>query len=230
MGRRGEKHGSGQDLFGKAIASVVALVGTAVAVKVLTADEVDAQVGVGGIRVKSKRNQRPELTGSDGRCDAGGGELPIAATLERRPTTAATLERLREDLRQLKRDFEEAHRAHQEQLTTLKLHARRLLSQSNIARMRNEHHGRTSGTIFVRNLPLDVDAQELLNVLRAGACVDPIEVRIPRNRFTGQQRGFAFLAFAEGREAELALEIFGRSRVRQRRCVARWARGNRYEK
>jgi RNA recognition motif-containing protein len=66
---------------------------------------------------------------------------------------------------------------------------------------RSFNPGTPSRTIMLRQLPLQMEDQELRNEFNL-MCIPVKDVRLVRNRETGQSRGFAFIEFNTVEEAQ----------------------------
>jgi len=62
-------------------------------------------------------------------------------------------------------------------------------------------------TIFIGNLPFSTTKMDLQALFEAFGTIT--NIHIPVNRETGQARGFAFVSFEAGNEAEAALSVNG---------------------
>jgi RNA recognition motif-containing protein len=76
--------------------------------------------------------------------------------------------------------------------------------------------------LFVGNLPYDVAEAELRELLSAAGSL--VSVRIPTDRETGKPRGFAFVEFSDGAQAEEAIRRFNQQLFKGRPLVINEAR------
>ncbi len=63
-------------------------------------------------------------------------------------------------------------------------------------------------TLYVGNLAYSADEHDLENAFSSFGSVD--DIKLMRDRETGRSRGFAFITFATGSEANAALDMNGK--------------------
>jgi nucleolin len=78
-------------------------------------------------------------------------------------------------------------------------------------------------TLYVGNLPYDVEETDLRGLFEQMGAKDVDRVHLPMDHATGRKRGFAFVSFVSEDAAKLALEVLGNLTVRGRPCTVHLA-------
>ncbi len=74
-------------------------------------------------------------------------------------------------------------------------------------------------TLYVGNLPYDIEETELRALFTQLGAKDLDRVHLPMDHATGRKRGFAFVSFISEDAAKAALEVLGNLNVRGRQCT-----------
>lgn len=78
-------------------------------------------------------------------------------------------------------------------------------------------------TLYVGNLPYDVEDQDLRSIFAQLGAQDLDRIHLPMDHATGRKRGFAFVSFVSEDAAKAALEVLGQLSVRGRPCTVHLA-------
>jgi nucleolin len=78
-------------------------------------------------------------------------------------------------------------------------------------------------TLYVGNLPYDIEETDLRALFAQMGAKDLDRVHLPMDHATGRKRGFAFVSFISEDAAKLSLEVLGNLTVRGRPCTVHLA-------